>query len=660
MNMGTGFVSREELLANAESLSQSGSFDWDYLNNTAQFSAGMFKIFDVSPEETPSPDIIFKLVHPEDLADFQAGMFEVAEGITEELPASKFRILRRDQSTRHLWSKIAPEYDQNGRLVRIFGVVRDITEQIRQETLTQVIYNISRAASGVDSSNELFSLVQLEIMRLIDASNLLVVYYLPDQDLLDVQYLTGEEEIPFVPAAGTMSMKVINDNSSLLLNSTDMSLLEASGEIVRVGRNSACWLGVPLRKHGIPFGVMAIQHYENSDAFDQNDLSLMEFIGLQVESAIRKMDDSVQISKLTNSVVHSPATVVITDSSGTIEYVNPKFEQVTGYTAAEALGKNPRILKSGETPLALYVELWNTINSGKEWRGEFKNRKKDGSSYWESASISSIKNKEGIITHFIAVKEDISARKEMESALIEAKEKAEEANQLKTSFLANLSHEIRTPMNGILGFAELLRDGELEKEEFNRYLDIINGNGNQLMNIIEDIITISNLEVKQLRISPSEFNLCQVLNELHSTILLEGKAMNKSHIELVFPKFAPNSGCLFYSDRGKLVQILVNLLRNALKFTDSGYISLTMEMEAENQVLFCVEDTGIGIPNELQEIIFERFRQADESSTRNFGGTGLGLAISKGLVELLKGEIWVNSEPGKGSSFCFRIPRQIP
>ncbi len=657
--MGKVLISKEQLLAEAEKLSLSGSFDWDYLQDSAQYSPGMYRIFGLEPDSNPKPSIVFELMHPDDLLQFKSGFDAIVQGDLTDIPQLEFRIVRTDGTLRHLWSKISPEYSDEGQLTRLLGVVRDITEPKKQETLTSIIYNISRSASEYNTPFDLFSRIHIEIRRLIDASNMFVAYYNEDRDMLDIQYLTGEDEIDEVPAAGTMSKKVMIDNASMLVDTQAMIDMENRGEIVRVGKESQCWLGVPLRRNGNPFGVMVIQNYEIPDAFGADDLSLMEFICLQVESAIRKMEDSEQINKLTNSVLHSPVTVVITNRTGLIEYVNPKFEEVTGYSSQDAIGQNPRILKSGETPVEVYEKLWDTILSGKEWRGEFKNKRKDGSYYWESASISSVKNVAGEITHFIAVKEDISERKLMDAALIEAKDKAEEANRLKTSFLANLSHEIRTPMNGILGFAELLREDGLRSKDFEHYLDIINVNGQQLLNIINDIITVANLEVNQLRLNVKEFELNQVLTDLESTMEWEKKQLLKNHIHLDLVGLKPPTSTPMCTDPGKLVQILTNLLRNAIKFTDQGEVLLSNRMINDGFIEFTVSDTGIGIPEHMHDVIFERFRQADESSTRNFGGNGLGLAISKGLVELLGGTIKVKSNPGQGAIFTFSIPTHL-
>lgn len=236
-----------------------------------------------------------------------------------------------------------------------------------------------------------------------------------------------------------------------------------------------------------------------------------------------------------------------------------------------------------------------------------------------------------------------------------AKEKAEESDKLKTAFLANMSHEIRTPMNGILGFSELLRDNDLSKEETSMYIDIINSNGRQLLGIIDDIITVSNLEVQQLKLNMRQFNLVSFLERIRLTIEMESKYVEKENISIIFP-ILEQAVFQIEADEGKMQQVLINLLKNALKFTSKGSVTLRLSVLENESLLFQVEDTGMGISAEMQEVIFNRFRQVDDSNTRSFGGTGLGLAISKGLVELMGGNIWLKSSLRKGSSFSFSVP----
>jgi PAS domain S-box-containing protein len=200
----------------------------------------------------------------------------------------------------------------------------------------------------------------------------------------------------------------------------------------------------------------------------------------------RKSEKKLKL--LSRAMEQSPVTVVITDKKGNIRYTNPKFTEITGYTQDEVLGQNPRILQSGKQSSEFYNELWETILSGNDWHGEFQNRKKNGDHYWESAVISPIVNDSGDIDYFVAVKEDITEKKQMIADLINAKEKAEESDRLKSAFLANMSHEIRTPMNGILGFTDLLKEPCLSGEAQKEYISIIEKSGARMLNTINDII----------------------------------------------------------------------------------------------------------------------------------------------------------------------------
>ncbi|MBK7711431.1 MAG: response regulator [Bacteroidales bacterium] len=238
--------------------------------------------------------------------------------------------------------------------------------------------------------------------------------------------------------------------------------------------------------------------------------------------------------------------------------------------------------------------------------------------------------------------------------LIEAKEKAEESDRLKSAFLANMSHEIRTPMNGIMGFSMMLADPQLPKETRESYLKIVNSSCEQLLHIVNDIIDISKIEAGQIELNESAFDLSILLNELvtfYSTTARE-KGVK---LEIDQHRCNLNSSSWIVSDRTKLRQIFDNLFSNALKFTPSGRIILRCEL-VNGDIKFEVEDTGIGIEPELQSIIFERFRQVESNYTKTYGGTGLGLAITKAYVEKLGGRIRVQSVFGKGSRFSFKLP----
>ncbi|HAQ19906.1 MAG TPA: hypothetical protein DCR40_11835 [Prolixibacteraceae bacterium] len=385
---------------------------------------------------------------------------------------------------------------------------------------------------------------------------------------------------------------------------------------------------------------------------EQNSLKeTIGYIGTITDITARKKAEK-EILKLSRAVEQSPASILITNLEGNLEYANPKALEVTGYQAEEVLGKNPNIFSAGEKPKSEYHLLWDTILSGKEWRGEFHNKKKSGELYWEQASISPIINEKGEITHFLAVKEDITDRKKIENELKDALEKAQESDNLKSAFLANMSHEVRTPLNSIIGFSELLADSKFEQEQKDEFIRHIISNGNNLLAIISDIMDISKLESGEIKIHIIEIPVERFISNLldQFTFLIKEKSLDFK----VF--FSENDGeTIIFADADRLNQIFNNLINNAIKFTSAGGIEIGYQPKG-NLVEFYVKDTGIGIPVEYQEKIFERFRQVESSTTRKFGGNGLGLAITRNLVELMGGKIWLESELGKGTVFRFTLP----
>lgn len=357
-------------------------------------------------------------------------------------------------------------------------------------------------------------------------------------------------------------------------------------------------------------------------------------------------------SMLSKAIDSSPVIVVITNKDGDIEYVNPFFTKTTGYSIEEVIGQNPRFLQSGNHPIAYYKELWQTILSGKTWVGEFQNKKKDGALYWENAAISPIVNSTGEIVQFVAVKEDITELKQTLLDLQTAKEKAEEANALKTEFLHNMSHEIRTPMNGIMGFSNLLCELDGCTESQKNYSQIIHNSSSQLLCIIDDILEISTLETKQLSVQESEIDLNQFTMELFSIYDLKSKERN---LPLYVTKGLPSGQCTMLSDKVKLNKIITNLLDNAFKFTNTGKIEFGYKMDLPN-IVFFVRDTGVGISSDKMSRIFDRFSQESAETAQTYGGLGLGLSIAKENTELLGGNIRVESEKNVGTTFSVEIP----
>ncbi len=384
--------------------------------------------------------------------------------------------------------------------------------------------------------------------------------------------------------------------------------------------------------------------------FDKNN-EMIQVRGYIFDITERKRAEN-ELRKLSRVVEQSPASVIITNPAGEIEYVNEQFCRITGYTKNETIGKNPRILKSGNHNMEFYKELWNTILSGNDWFGEILNKKKNGDFYWESAHISSLRDSNGKLTHFVAIKEDITDQKKLYDDLVLAKNKAEQSDRLKSAFLANMSHEIRTPMNGILGFAELLKEPKLSGKEQLEYIRVIEQSGNRMLNIINDIINISKIEAGTVEVVLAETNINEQLRYVHIFFKPE---IEQKGLQYHFNKSLPEKDAIIQTDSEKIYSILTNLVKNSIKFTTQGSIEIGC-MKKNNFLEFFVKDTGVGIPSSQKDFIFERFRQGSESLNRNYEGAGLGLTISKAFAEMLGGKIWFDSEPGKGTSFYFNIP----
>lgn len=259
-------------------------------------------------------------------------------------------------------------------------------------------------------------------------------------------------------------------------------------------------------------------------------------------------------------------------------------------------------------------------------------------------------------TYIYTIIHDISKRIEAENELIFAKKKAEESDRLKSAFLANMSHEIRTPMNSIIGFSSLLEDKDLTDEMRRQFVGHIQTSGDHLLNLINDIIDLSKIEANQLKVNYSECYLNQLLEEIYFLFNAQIQNSAKKGLKLVLQKGINHSDFIIKTDHIRLKQILLNLLSNALKFTDKGTIEFGYKFREDSVIQFFVKDTGIGIPKERQNEIFSVFQQIEEYATRNHGGTGLGLSITRSLVEKLGGHIWVMSDQGEGARFYFTHP----
>ncbi|MCP4748864.1 MAG: PAS domain S-box protein [Desulfobacteraceae bacterium] len=363
---------------------------------------------------------------------------------------------------------------------------------------------------------------------------------------------------------------------------------------------------------------------------------------------------NTELHKLNRAVEQSPIMVVITDPKGCIEYVNPKFIQHSGYSAEEATGQNMSFLKSGKQDDEFYEKLWTAISAGNEWAGELLNKAKNGRLYWEQTFISPVKDENGGILHYIALKEDITWRKEAESSLFKAQEEINAAKAARSQFLANISHEIITPLNGVIGMSSLMLGTSLDNEQSD-IMNTIQLSANSLMAAVNNILDYAKIMAGQLNMEVGNFDLELMLTDVMEMMKLQ---IGEKPLVLNF-KLYKDTPLDLKGDSRRLKQVMINLIENAIKFTESGHIDVHAQSKAEKQdrvtLEISVSDTGIGVEKSCLDTIFDGFEQQDKSMSRRYGGTGIGLAICKALVEQMQGSIGVLSHQGQGATFWFRV-----
>ena len=340
------------------------------------------------------------------------------------------------------------------------------------------------------------------------------------------------------------------------------------------------------------------------------------------------------------------------DGNWNFSYISPNSEVILGYRPETYIGKffMDTIVAGDLKRIQAYLE--EVLETKIAPQIDFRPKTADNRLVWLRASSKLIVEND-IVVGVRGVCIDVTKQKEIEAELIHAKEEAEKADRLKSAFLASMSHELRTPLNAIIGFSNLI-DESLPKETMIEMAGIIHNSGNHLLSIIESIFELAMLQSKESKLKVQKFHLADLLKNLQFFMNSELEKQDKTHIRTSFPAFDRSRHIVLQTDQTKLTQLLVNLLANAVKYTEKGEINMNWEMEG-HAITFAVKDTGIGIPEEKQPIVFDRFRQVDDSITRKYSGVGLGLAICKEIAELLQGELWLDSEFGSGSTFYFKL-----
>ncbi len=592
------------------------------------------------------------IIHPEFREDILA-YHESA--VKEKIPFNKeYKIIRiNDGAERWVHGSGELEFDEKGNPVRMHGAIQDITDRKRAEIIRQVQYSIAQASLTAKNSGELYDFIKNELNNIIDVSNFFIAALDEETGMLSkILDKDEKDEIMEWPAEKSLTGYLIRQNRPVLVQKNEIVRLQEEGTIELFGTIPEAWLGVPLSVEGKMSGAVVVQNYDNPDVYDQYSIEIMELVTHLLSMYIGRQLAEEKATKLARAVEQSSVSVLITNKEGEIEYVNSFFTELTGYSFEEAKGKTSSILKSGHQSTAFYRQLWGIILSGNDWEGEILNKKKTGELYWEKAVISPIVNSDGVITNFVAIKEDITERKKMVEELIEAKEKAEESDKLKTAFINNISHEIRTPLNGILGFGELISGMYFPGDEAAEMVKHVRQSSKRLTDTITDYVDMARIVSGTMEVNKKEFPLQPLIEEAINEIrpLSEEK---KIGLKTVIPKQC--DGIRLFSDKELIRKTINILLDNSLKFTSQGEIICGYRF-IPGYLEFYVQDTGVGIAYDKLEMIFDMFAQEDTSDTRAYEGSGLGLAISHGLVNLLGGHISVTSERNKGSAFMFTVP----
>lgn len=566
----------------------------------------------------------------------------------------------------------APMYSNDGTSLGILGVARDISERKQHEAFSEFQARRAEALLELPIAAESMGEDQfirrgLDIMESLTNSRFSYLLLIDqDQQSIATSYFSNRTLNATTPVVNPDQADIgIYQLEPLLINEYSNELNQPRLAVDIPGLQRVINLPICVNEN-----VVLIAGVGNKDEnYSELDIETVRLITNDIWRIIQSERNARQLRKLAQALEQSPECIVITNLFSEIEYVNTTFISQSGYRLDEIIGKNLNFLQSSKTPENVLHSLEQAMSKGETWRGEFINRRKDGSEFVESALIAPLRQVDGTITHFIGVGSDITEQKHAEEELekhrhhleelvdkrtgelVEAQLRAETASKAKSEFLANMSHEIRTPMNAIIGLTHLMKEEKPNAKQSER-LSKIDRSANHLLNIINDILDISKIEAGKVFLENESFSTASLFEYVHS-IMREQIQSRGLEVKVE----TGDTPAWLAGDQTRIRQALLNYASNATKFSEEGTITFRSRVMEENEekllVRFEVQDTGIGIaPGKLNEL-FQPFEQGDASTTRKFGGTGLGLVITRRLAELMGGDAGAESAPGKGSTFWF-------
>ena len=587
----------------------------------------------------------------------------------------EYQIRRADGVIRWVWERGGGVFNENGELLFLEGYIEDITDRKAAELqinsrlkIEELISGISATLNNVNSEtidnaiNEAlenigkYADVDRTYIFLISGNGL---YYNNTYEWCRESIESQIDNLKNLPISLFGNWTTMLSKSGALHIPCVADLPEEAVVEKRLleSQQIKSLVILPIISANTLLGFVGFDSVTQEKTWVDEDISFLKTIGgifgstfnrINAEKILKQSEE-----KFRNLVEGISEVFFITDARGILLYISPNIYEATGFQAEELLGKSYlRFVAPVDREMVDYFYRKQVTSDISDTRLEFRYRCRDGSIKWAEQNTRIVRIEEGNAIEYRSILHNITQRKQAGLELEIAKDKAEESDRLKSAFLANMSHEIRTPMNGILGFAELLKEPKLDGNLQREYIEIIEKSGMRMLNIINDIIDISKIESGQMKVVNSETNLNEEVEYIFKFFKPE---VEEKGVQLNYTMSLPGEDALIQTDRDKIYSILINLVKNAIKFTHSGSIDFGYRIK-DAFIEFFVKDTGTGIPPEKIRVIFERFRQGSELHNRDYEGAGLGLAISKAFVIMLGGKIWAESTLGIGSVFYFTIP----